>query len=142
MEIDKENQKTKGKNANVNALNTFERSPQQFLRRQVEEKGRVRQEPAMISDSDSKFQALLQEMQSMNVNMEQDRRERKNEMDEMRGKILTLEKKLEKGSNQDNGNRWREIPKCQNCQDRKVYCTHCAKCGEGGHKQRDCPKNE
>ena len=79
MEMDKENQKTKGKNANVNALNTFERSPQQFLRRQVEEKDRVPQGPTMISDSDSKFQALLQEMQSMNVNMEQDRRERKNE---------------------------------------------------------------
>ena len=28
--------------------------------------------------------------------------------------------------------------KCKSCEERTVYCTHCNKCGKGGHKRRDC----
>ena len=32
--------------------------------------------------------------------------------------------------------------KCAPCEKDKLYCTHCSKCGEGGHKRHACPKNE
>ncbi len=28
--------------------------------------------------------------------------------------------------------------KCGKCEERRVYCTHCSICGQGGHKRRDC----
>ena len=28
--------------------------------------------------------------------------------------------------------------KCKSCEERRVFCTHCNKCGKGGHKRRDC----
>ena len=33
--------------------------------------------------------------------------------------------------------------KCASCEQKKLFCTHCALCGKGDHKQKDCPlKNE
>ena len=31
--------------------------------------------------------------------------------------------------------------KCANCEQNKLFCTHCAKCGKDGHKRKDCPEN-
>ena len=30
--------------------------------------------------------------------------------------------------------------KCADCEQRKLFCTHCARCGMGDHKQKDCPE--
>ena len=31
--------------------------------------------------------------------------------------------------------------KCANCEQNKLFCTHCAKCGKDDHKRKDCPEN-
>ena len=31
--------------------------------------------------------------------------------------------------------------KCADCERNKAFCTHCAKCGKGDHKRKDCPEN-
>ena len=31
--------------------------------------------------------------------------------------------------------------KCKTCEERNVYCTHCTRCGSGGHKKKDCEKD-
>ena len=31
--------------------------------------------------------------------------------------------------------------KCANCEQNKLFCVHCAKCGKEGHKRKDCPEN-
>ena len=30
--------------------------------------------------------------------------------------------------------------KCANCEEHKLFCTHCNLCGKDGHKRKDCPK--
>ena len=30
--------------------------------------------------------------------------------------------------------------KCASCEQNKLFCTHCALCGKGDHKQKDCPE--
>jgi hypothetical protein len=135
MSMDKENQKTKGhSSAGVNA--TYLDNQSQYSRRED-----IPRLPPPRSDQDSRLDTLILELQSVNVNIEQERKERRSEMDEMRGKIAKLERSLQPGdSNRDGGNK-RKFVKCQNCEQQKLFCTHCAKCGESGHKQRDCTKN-
>ena len=36
---------------------------------------------------------------------------------------------------------FRIIPKCAICLTTGAFCTHCAKCGEDGHKMKECTKN-
>ena len=69
-------------------------------------------------------------------------------------KLIKLEAKVcnmsTQGGNANNGedqnedNRRRDTRpryiKCRSCEERRVYCTHCNKCGEGGHKRKDCPQ--
>ena len=58
----------------------------------------------------------------------------------LEGKFLENEKKSGFSGNRNAGNR-NDFPRCSACQPDRLYCTHCAKCGEPGHKQKDCPKN-
>ena len=44
-------------------------------------------------------------------------------------------------SNHQNNSVVQRFIKCKACEDARVYCTHCALCGESGHKRRECPKN-
>ena len=126
MQLDKENMnRAKGQKAKVNALNTLDHAP-------------IPRMPPPRSDADSKLDNMILELQSLNVNMVEDRKERKAEMDEMRSRIARLEKA---GDGNRDGYVKRKYVKCKSCEQRNVFCTHCAKCGEGGHKQRDCPKN-
>ena len=41
------------------------------------------------------------------------------------------------------GRPFRRFPyvKCQSCEEKHSFCTHCSVCGSGGHKRKDCPKN-
>ena len=135
MSMDKENQKTKGhSSAGVNA--TYLDNQSQHLSRED-----VPRLPPPRSEQDSRLDNLILELQSVNVNIEQERKERRSEMDEMRGKIAKLERSLQPGdSNRDGGNK-RKFVKCKSCEQQQLFCNHCAKCGEGGHKQRDCKKN-
>ena len=43
--------------------------------------------------------------------------------------------------NQKNNNNFKFL-KCKECDKNKKFCTHCSLCGEGGHKRKDCEKNE
>ncbi len=49
--------------------------------------------------------------------------------------------------NRDNNNfrgggRRRFTMKCAKCEEEGIYCTHCSKCGETGHKKAACTKND
>ena len=126
MAMDKENLEKTGKSTHVKSLNAWN--------------GELPRLPAPRSETNSKLDELVLQMQSMNANMTELAKSRKEEMDEMREKIKNLEKKI---SGVDGTRRRFEYPKCKKCQDEnKNYCSHCAKCGESGHRQRDCPKNE
>ena len=80
------------------------------------------------------------------------RTEVKAEVNEIKGQFNSLKQKVESSSDDGAGNASggggdsrrsrRKYCKCQSCEERGVYCTHCSKCGESGHKRKDCTKNE
>ena len=124
MAMDKENREKTGKSAAVKSLNAWQ--------------GEIPHFPTRRTETNNQLDELSLQMQSMNVNMTELVKSRKEEMDEMRERIKSLEMKI----GASDGARRREYPKCQKCKDEnKNYCSHCAKCGESGHRQRDCPKN-
>ena len=139
MSMDKENQKTKGQgSAGVNYVH-LDNKPQHFARKEV-----ISRPMLQHSEQDSKLDTLILELQSVNGNIEQERKDRKSDMDELRSRLDKLEKGAAANQNQNTsgqGNGKFKIPKCQNCEQQNLYCNHCAKCGEVGHKQRECPKN-
>ena len=61
---------------------------------------------------------------------------------EVEKRLKRLEDKFLENDNKPSfaGNR-NDFPRCSACQPDKKFCTHCAKCGESGHKRKDCPKN-
>ena len=141
MSMDKENQKTKGQgSAGVNHV-YLDNKPQHLARKED-----IPRLMPQRSEQDSKLDTLILELQSVNVNIDQERKDRRSDMDELRNRLDKLERKAatddnrQDGSGQGNSKR-KFIPKCQNCEQQNLYCNHCAKCGEGGHKQRECTKN-
>ena len=162
MAMDKENQKTKSQNADVNALyldqhqrqypqrpnyqprqNNNPQRQNNYLQQQNDTKN-IPQLPQSRSDYD-RTDALIHEMQMMNATMVEMADTRKKEMEEMRGHMKKLEQRMDDrdsrvGGNQNNNRR--QPPKCQSCKDQNQQrCIHCIKCGEVGHKQDACPKN-
>ena len=127
MSMDKENQKTKSRTkAGVNAMYGLD-TPYERL-------------PPPRSEQDSKLDTLILELQSVNVNIDQERKERRTEMDEIKSRMEKLEKKMVKGDGGNGqGNGRRKFTKCATCEQNHTYCTHCSKCGSGDHKYRDCP---
>ena len=150
MAMDKENQKTKGQNAEVNALNYLDNTqrqytprqqqysqrpqhypqrPQQYLQRQQQfpqqptEQKDMRHLPPPKSDYNDRTDALIHEMQMMNATMVEMADSRKKEMDEMRGHIRKLEQKFDdrdRSMGNQNNNKRRDPLKCKNCKDQNL----------------------
>ena len=59
-------------------------------------------------------------------------------------KLETRVNNISKEKDEDSrpNSRIKKFIKCKSCEERKVYCTHCNKCGKGGHKRRDCTAEE
>ena len=58
-------------------------------------------------------------------------------------KILEKDADDERNGNRDGGNQrgaqgYRFV-KCEECEEKRLYCTHCSICGQGGHKRVTCP---
>ena len=169
VSMDNENQKTKGHNADVNALYLDgnrrqypqQQKQQQYLQRQQQRQYAQQQQqqqylpqltdqkdlprlPPLRSDYDDKTDAMMHQLTMMNATMVEMADTRKKEMEEMRGQIKKLEQRMNSngnGGNQNNSRRGNPV-KCQNCKDQNVArCTHCVKCLEEGHKQDQCTKN-
>ena len=69
-----------------------------------------------------------------------------NELAAMRTRLDQMEKRWGNESSND-GQAGKKGPrnvrfklKCANCEQNKLFCTHCALCGKGDHKQKDCPE--
>ena len=61
-------------------------------------------------------------------------------------RLTAIEKKLgaanaANGDADTNPHKNKRFVKCEACEREKKWCNHCNKCGESGHKRKDCPKN-
>ena len=94
---------------------------------------------------------IFAELSKLNVTMAQ----QQVQFQQQQKTIENLQRQLNNNSNnKDNSNggggnngagknkRRKFMCKCAKCLQEGVYCNHCAKCGEEGHKQASCPKNE
>jgi hypothetical protein len=121
VERDSENRsKTKrGKNADSNNLNVD-------LDNSSKEKN---------SDRDL---AIVTELQQLRAEVKQFNALQK-DVAELKKKVTFADQGGAGGQNNGggNGNGYRFI-KCQACTESRAYCTHCSKCGKGGHKRREC----
>ena len=62
-------------------------------------------------------------------------------MDSYDQKLENIEKAVKSGAG-GGGNRGRgTFAKCENCERERKFCTHCNKCGNEGHKRKECPEN-
>lgn len=117
MTKDQDNRKkTKGgKSLSSNALNVEESS------KGSESRG----------NQDIQGNEILAAVKQISANMQE-------EMKDLRKQVADLSKK-ETGKKTN----WRVgFIKCEACEAAKKFCNHCSVCGEGGHKRKDCTKNE
>ena len=67
------------------------------------------------------------------------------EMEALRKRLDKMEERLndnkEKDKDPRKGRRVNFSMKCKDCEEKKLFCVHCAKCGKEDHKRKDCPEN-
>ena len=67
------------------------------------------------------------------------------EMEALRKRLDKMEERLndnkEKDKDPRKGRRVMFSMKCKDCEEKKLFCVHCAKCGKEDHKRKDCPEN-
>ena len=105
---------------------------------------------------DSVQEKLLTQMTTLTEIVVENQRHMKDlekQMSEFKNKNKNQERNQERNQDKDqdrnqnrNGGRNQDrkkefYMKCAPCERERLFCTHCAKCGEEGHKQKMCPKN-
>jgi hypothetical protein len=60
-------------------------------------------------------------------------------------RLTAIEKKIDavnvNDAEEPNKYKNKKFVKCDTCESVFEWCTHCNKCGESGHKRKDCTKN-
>ena len=66
------------------------------------------------------------------------------ELSAMRARLDKLEENVGKQGGNDPRNKNTRVKfnmKCATCEEQKLFCTHCSKCGKDDHKAKDCKEN-
>ena len=134
---DEENRKKMAKNggkANVNSLQDHSAGGRRS-QSQERERENVKEQPPTI---DGNIIARIEtQLGQLSVTMS----ELASGKSDVEERLKKLENKLWADNGRTGGARRTKFPKCEDCEREKKFCTHCSKCGESGHKYKDCTKN-
>ena len=141
---DEENRKKMAKNggkAKVNLLQDHTGGGGRSRSQDSERKETLKDHPQslQLNDHPQSFQAISRietQLGQLSVTMSE-LAAGKSDVEE---RLKKLENKLLAG-NGGSGSGRRNVIKCEDCERNKKFCTHCSKCGESGHKFKECPKN-
>ena len=138
MKKDEENAKKMGKssNAGVNSVDSVVNSVELKELLKTQKDGKVVEE------------AILEQISNLTAQMEAFA----GALELLKQELKNVKQMIAKGDDEEDTtpakilekNGWfkTKFGKCQKCEKSGVFCTHCSICGSGGHKKRDCPKNE
>ena len=101
---------------------------------------RERKDPVLVEIS--KLAAKVDELAKMRGEMDELKRQIKNNNEESAG-VDKGGRLSYQGDGRNRGYRnGRRFVKCQVCEQSNAFCTHCSKCGAGDHKKNQCKKND
>ena len=121
-----------GRNANVNSLQQSHDS-----RDEKDTKLKPETTPKPSDTQLNRIETQLGQLSVTMVELAAGKADVEERLKRLEGKFLENEKRAAGFA----GNRYAEFPRCEACAPDRKHCTHCAKCGESGHKRKECPKN-
>ena len=136
---DGENRSKMEKNGGKASVNSLQDHSDSGGGRRSQEKDREHSRTAKVQQQSTMDDSVLTRIETQLGQLSVTMSELTSSKSVVEERLKKLEDKLSADNRGTGSARRNRFPKCKDCERDNKFCTHCSKCGEAGHKNKDCP---